>query len=140
LKDKLMPKQAAVASHTDVEIGARIRTARRERGLSQTRLGTAVGITFQQVQKYENGVNRVSVTRLCCIAEKLGLPLSYFVEGLGQQRRHTAAASDVLTPAVLLRTNDALKLVTAYHKIQSPVLRKRCVQLVQTLADKEERD
>ncbi len=59
-----MAKKAAVASQMDVEIGTRIRIARRERQLSQKALGTAVGITFQQMQKYEKGDNRVSVTRL----------------------------------------------------------------------------
>ena len=134
-----MPR-VAVASQMDVEIGTQIRIARRERGLSQTKLGTAVGITFQQMQKYEKGANRISVTRLYRIAEQLGLPLSYFVEGTKAQRRHGAAVSDVLTPAALLRTSDALKLITAFNKIQSSSVRKRCVLLVQAIADEAEPD
>jgi transcriptional regulator with XRE-family HTH domain len=134
-----MAKKAAVASQMDVEIGTRIRIARRERQLSQKALGTAVGITFQQMQKYEKGDNRVSVTRLYRIAEQLGLPLSYFVDGL-KPRRAEAASHNTLTPSELLKTSDALKLITAFNRIESSSLRKRCVELVQSLAQGQHPD
>jgi transcriptional regulator with XRE-family HTH domain len=133
-----MAQRAAVASQMDVEIGARIRIARRERHLSQRALGTAVGITFQQMQKYEKGDNRVSVTRLYRIAEQLGLPLTHFVDGLAPRRATTS--SGALTSGELLKTSDALKLITAFNRIESSSLRKRCVELVQSLAQGQHSD
>lgn len=66
----------------DQHVGQRMRRARKDRGLSQTQLGDALGITFQQVQKYERGFNRVSASKLFDAAQVLGLPVSFFFEGL----------------------------------------------------------
>ena len=82
----------------DAQIGQRIREARQPRGMTQEVLANGLGITFQQVQKYENGSNRISAARLYDIAQVLGLPISYFYEGAGPfvqsvNRRKARAAS-----------------------------------------------
>jgi transcriptional regulator with XRE-family HTH domain len=135
-----MTKRGTVVGQMDVEIGSRIRLARRARGYTQTTLGTAVGVTFQQMQKYETGKNRISVTRLHRIAEQLGMPLEHFTDGLEAKRAGTKTAAGALTPAKLLQTNDALRLITAFNKIKSAALRKHCVQLVQSLAREQNSD
>ncbi|HTT85335.1 MAG TPA: helix-turn-helix transcriptional regulator [Rhizomicrobium sp.] len=135
-----MSKHGTVTTPTDLEIGMRIRLARRQRGLSQSTLGNAVGITFQQMQKYEKGANRVSVTRLLKIAEQLGMPLAHFVEGLGSKRARDQNATHELTPAQLLQTNDALRLITAFNSIKSATVRRRCIELVQSLARERDAD
>ena len=67
----------------DHRIGERLRSRRLKMGLSQTALGIAAGVTFQQIQKYERGTNRISASRMIQFAEKLGVPPAYFVEGFG---------------------------------------------------------
>ena len=76
-----MAKSARGVGDLDTQIGQRIREARRAQGMSQTMLADALGITFQQVQKYENGGNRVSAARLYDIAQLLGMPIVFFYEG-----------------------------------------------------------
>src|SRR4028118_1271106 len=84
--------QTKSATEVDKQVGARIRARRQALQISQTALGEAAGITFQQVQKYENGGNRISTGRLAQIAETLEVPVAYFFDGLDS----TAAASDLL--------------------------------------------
>ena len=67
----------------DQRVGERLRSRRLKMGLSQTALGFAAGVTFQQIQKYERGTNRISASRMIQLAEKLGVPPAYFVEGFG---------------------------------------------------------
>lgn len=78
----------------DEFVGNRIREARLLRGISQERLGKALGLTFQQVQKYERGTNRVGASRLFDIAEILGVPVSYFFEGLEQRSEEELSITD----------------------------------------------
>jgi len=74
------------ANHVDAHVGARVRQRRGEIGLSQERLAQSLGIAFQQVQKYERGVNRISASRLFQIARALDVPVDYFFEGLDSER------------------------------------------------------
>ena len=83
----------------DIHVGARVRLRRTLLGMSQEKLGKALGLTFQQVQKYESGANRVSASRLLLIAETLGVPISYFFQGLD-----SANASHDETGAELTRS------------------------------------
>ena len=76
-----MSKSTRGVRDLDTQIGQRLKEARRAQGLSQTLLAHALGITFQQIQKYENGINRVSAARLYDIAQVLGMPITYFYEG-----------------------------------------------------------
>ncbi|HEX8417011.1 MAG TPA: helix-turn-helix transcriptional regulator [Methylobacterium sp.] len=120
-----MPKQT-----TDVDrlVGLRITALRKARGLSQTALGTAVGVTFQQVQKYEKGQNRVGAGRLREISRLLEVPVSAFFEedeGVG------GTQSDVFG---FLGTQGAIELLRAYATIEDDQLRRDVLALVRTAA------
>jgi transcriptional regulator with XRE-family HTH domain len=111
---KQAPAQpAGVKSPTDIdrEVGKRLRALREQAGMSQTALGERSGITFQQVQKYENGVNRVSIGRLIEFCEVLGTPASQILEGLSSTRQPKA---DPLQP---LRTERGVRLAKAWDRL-----------------------
>jgi transcriptional regulator with XRE-family HTH domain len=118
----------------DVEVGHRIRIERLSRGLSQTALANQLGVTFQQVQKYEKGVNRVGAGRLTKIAEVLGVPVSTFFSGKeildGEDPKDRGEAS----PLKLLTVSGAFRLLRAYGDIEDANLRRAIVDLVEQIA------
>lgn len=117
--------------HIDVEVGQRIRIERLTAGLSQTALADQLGVTFQQVQKYEKGVNRVGIGRLTKIAEVLDLPVSQlFGVNDGAVTEPSEATS---SPLKLLTTPGALRLLRAYGQIDDPKLRRSLVSMVERL-------
>lgn len=120
----MMPKQT-----TDVDrlVGLRITALRKARGLSQTALGTAVGVTFQQVQKYEKGQNRVGAGRLREIARLLEVPVSAFFE----EDDHGGTQSDVFG---FLSAQGAIELLRAYALIDDDQLRRDVLAIVRTAA------
>lgn len=115
---------------TDMHIGARIRMRRLMLGMSQTKLGDALNLTFQQVQKYEKGANRVGGSRLQQIAGVLQVEPAFFFEGgpivPGQKRVNGDAPSPAFVGAVL-STSDGLSLVEAFSKIKSSKVRRHLV-------------
>jgi len=118
----------------DVEVGHRIRIERLSRGLSQTALANQLGVTFQQVQKYEKGVNRVGAGRLTKIAEVLGVPVGSFFSGKemladGQAKDGAGEAS----PLKLLTVSGAFRLLRAYAEIEDTNLRRSIVDLVEQI-------
>jgi transcriptional regulator with XRE-family HTH domain len=115
----------------DAEIGRRVRTLRLQRGLSQTKLGDNLGLTFQQVQKYEKGVNRISAGRLQKIAEVLDAPITFFYAGHEENR---AKSDSVSMEFEFLQTGDAVRLVHAYSRIKHRGVQRRLVRLTETLA------
>jgi transcriptional regulator with XRE-family HTH domain len=116
----------------DAEIGQRVRTLRLERGLSQTELGKLISVTFQQVQKYEKGMNRISAGRLQRIAEVLGVPISFFFTGFD---KHESAAQDALgSEFSFLQTEGALRLARAYARIKQPGVRLHLLRLTEAIA------
>jgi len=120
----------------DVHVGSRIRLRRQLLGLSQERLGDALGLTFQQVQKYERGANRVSASRLFDLSTVLGVPISFFFDDISVEL--TAQVDDRLSDDGLnLASGDAEtnSLLEAYFKIASPTLRKRLRELIKSLGD-----
>lgn len=121
-----MPKRA---TEQDRIVGERIVALRKARGLSQTALGTAVGVTFQQVQKYEKGTNRVGAGRLQEIARLLEVPVSaFFDEGDG-------AAGDVQTEVFsFLRTPGAIDLLRAFDAIEDDQKRREVLAIVRSAA------
>jgi len=130
----MMPKQT-----TDVDrlVGIRITALRKARGLSQTALGTAVGVTFQQVQKYEKGQNRVGAGRLQEIARLLDVPVSaFFDETEGGEPNQD---SDVFG---FLRAHGAVELLRAFAAIEDDGLRRETLAIVRTAArlDRSRRD
>ncbi|MFP6758698.1 MAG: helix-turn-helix domain-containing protein [Alphaproteobacteria bacterium] len=120
----------------DVHVGARVRFKRKLLGLSQADLGKAVGLTFQQIQKYESGANRVSASRLYQVASILDVPVSFFFEDMpseitGGKRQ----ASD--SPVIDSQTT---KFIGAYLAVQDDQVRKRVRDLVKMLARDQERE
>jgi transcriptional regulator with XRE-family HTH domain len=118
----------------DIEVGHRIRIERLARGLSQTALANQLGVTFQQVQKYEKGVNRVGAGRLTKIAEVLGIEVSTFfgakeIAGTGEAKEEGAAS-----PLKLLTVSGAFRLLRAYGDIEDSNLRRAIVELVEQIS------
>ena len=125
---------------TDKHVGSRVRMRRMMLGMSQEKLGVALGITFQQVQKYEKGANRISASRLQHIAQLLHAPVHFFFEGAphepGQPRENGVAASPAYVSA-FLATADGLALVKAFTALKDSKLRRSIVLLVRGIAGDE---
>lgn len=112
----------------DVSVGERLRQARKARGLSQVALGEAIGISFQQVQKYERGSNRVSASKLAQAALYLGLPIQYFFSEISQLLAGGTGASDPLI-AELAGDSRAVALLTAWRRL-SPARRSLIADMI----------
>jgi transcriptional regulator with XRE-family HTH domain len=118
----------------DVHVGARIRMRRKELGLSQDGLAEALGVTFQQVQKYERGSNRVSASRLYQVARRMKVPIAYFFSGISQEVCE-ASDAEAIEQSVnsFLMTPEGFDIVRRFPKVPAP-LRRRVLELVRTLA------
>jgi transcriptional regulator with XRE-family HTH domain len=116
----------------DVHVGKRIRHRRWMVGMTQQQLAERVGIKFQQIQKYETGMNRVSASRLWDIADALEVPVSFFFEGLEQKSPKAEGARNV--PADILADKEALELVRSYYAIPE-TQRRRLFELARVLSD-----
>jgi len=128
---------------TDKHVGARVRMRRMMLGMSQEKLGDALGLTFQQVQKYEKGANRIGASRLQQISQILQVPVSFFFEGApnapGHQPDGLAEAPSPAYVADFLATSDGLSLTKAFMGIKDAKLRRRIVDLVEQIAGSGER-
>jgi len=124
----------------DLHVGGRIRMRRKVLGVSQERLAEALGLTFQQVQKYERGSNRVSASKLYEIARFLGSPISYFFEGLADPTSGEAAVVDGPEQMMhdFLMTSEGLELAAVFPKIPRGRVRRRVLDLIRSLAGEEE--
>jgi transcriptional regulator with XRE-family HTH domain len=122
---------------TDCYVGARVRMRRMMLGLTQQKLGEALGLTFQQVQKYEKGTNRIGASRLQQIAQILQVPESFFFEGgpnaLTKLPKDTREAPSPNYVADFLASPDGFALCKAFMNIQDAVLRRRIVDLVEKI-------
>ena len=116
----------------DVHVGKRIRHRRWINGTTQQQLAEAVGIKFQQIQKYETGMNRVSASRLWDIAKVLGVDVSFFFEGLNAQDAPARDKQDM--PDDLLTDKEALNLLRSYYAIPANQ-RRRLFELAKVLSD-----
>ena len=124
----------------DKHVGSRLRMRRKMLGMSQEKLGEAIGLTFQQVQKYEKGTNRISASRLQHISHILQVPVPFFFEGAPHQPGQPRGAGGPASPAYVsefLSSTDGLALVKAFTKIKEAKLRRRVVQLVEEIAGDE---
>lgn len=123
----------------DKHVGARLRMRRMLVGMSQEKLGQAVGITFQQVQKYEKGTNRVSASRMHQIGQVLGVPVEFFYEGasaLGSDQAGFAESPGASYQAEnLLSTSEGIQLMRAFTRIADPRVRRKIVDLAEVLAE-----
>lgn len=123
----------------DVHVGSRIRVRRLMLGLSQEKLASGLGLTFQQVQKYEKGTNRVGASRLQHIAGILNIPISYFfAEGDNSLLAKPTVVGDVDAITAFLSSQQGMDLNKAFVKLENPKIRQRVVQLVATIARNEE--
>lgn len=123
-------------SGIDRIVGQRIRWRRKELRLTQEKLGELLNLTFQQVQKYEKGVNRVSAGRLYELSTVLDVPITYFFEGAEAYLEHEAAqfAEDRNDAQVPVMTSEILDLIAAFQKIEDAALRKSLLATVQAAA------
>jgi transcriptional regulator with XRE-family HTH domain len=130
----------------DVHVGSRVRLRRTMLGMSQEKLGAAIGLTFQQVQKYERGANRIGASRLFELSKVLDVPVSFFFDDMtsevaGSTGGHAMAGLSEDGPAYeadTLAKRETLELVRAYYKIKNPKVRKRVFELTKVLAKSEE--
>jgi transcriptional regulator with XRE-family HTH domain len=126
-----------VPNPVDVHVGARVRTRRLLIGMNQETLARALGLTFQQVQKYEGGANRVSASRLSQIADILGVPISYFFNDLepdgGEPSQHDAEARE------RLQRPETIELIRSYYAISNQEIRRQFLEMVKTVAQSQQR-
>jgi transcriptional regulator with XRE-family HTH domain len=126
----------------DKHVGSRVRMRRVLIGMSQERLGDALGLTFQQVQKYEKGINRIGASRLQQISNILGMPIEFFFDGApsGDTRPVEGfnEVSDTPYVADFLASNEGVQLNRAFLRIRDPKLRRRVVDLVTAIAGEDE--
>ena len=121
----------------DKYVGSRVRLRRMMLAMSQEKLGDALGLTFQQVQKYEKGTNRIGASRLQHISHILQIPVPFFFEGAPQLPGQPQGIGEAPWPAYVsefLATIDGLALTTAFMKIKEPRLRRGIVALVEEIA------
>ena len=117
----------------DVEVGRRVRSRRLECRLSQSDLADRIGVTFQQVQKYENGANRIGASRLERISEALEVPISFFFgDSTGWQGREQNSGPESIL--VFLQTSRSVRFVKAFHKIKGRKARQLLVEFAEQLA------
>jgi len=137
-------------SPIDIHVGGRIRLRRTLMGMSQERLGEALGLTFQQVQKYERGVNRVGASRLFDLSRVLDVSISFFFDDMPEPiagvhgNHHTtrvaggfAEAQDGFGADEALNRRETLELVRAYYRITEPAVRKRVFELIKSMGPTE---
>jgi transcriptional regulator with XRE-family HTH domain len=126
-----------IANPVDKHVGSRIRMRRLMLGMSQEKLGNGLGLTFQQVQKYEKGTNRIGAGRLQLISQLLQVPLPFFFEGAPHLPGQPSGIGPAPSPAYVfnfLATSDGLALTKAFMQIKQASLRRRIVYLVEEIA------
>ncbi len=126
---------------TDIHVGKRLRLRRTILGLSQDAIGTAIGVTFQQIQKYERGINRIGSSRLHDFSRILNVPVSYFFDEMEKPANASAQAAGVAEDAApafeheKMSSRETLELMRAYYRISDPRVRKKVFDLIKSLAD-----
>jgi transcriptional regulator with XRE-family HTH domain len=123
---------------TDIHVGARVRMRRLMLSMSQEKLGAGLGLTFQQVQKYEKGTNRIGASRLQHISRILQVPISFFFEDAPKVPEALAGNGAAPSPTYVsdfLATSDGLALTKAFMRIKQPKIRRNIVHVVEEIAD-----
>jgi len=121
----------------DRHVGSRVRMRRMMLGMSQEKRGDALDLTFQQVQKYEKGTNRIGASRLQNIAHTLQVPVAFFFEGAPSGTAHSTGMGEAPSPAYIsdfLASSEGLALTKAFMRIKDPKVRRRVVDLVEAIA------
>jgi transcriptional regulator with XRE-family HTH domain len=130
-----VPKKQA--NPVDIQVGNRVRIRRMLIGMSQEKLGEMLGLTFQQVQKYEKGVNRIGAGRLFDVARILGVPIDYFYEGIAAPSAGESPGEGAPPVMEFVSSGEGLQLSLAFMKIKDAKVRKRFLDLVKSLAEEE---
>jgi transcriptional regulator with XRE-family HTH domain len=139
-------RNARRANLVDEHVGTRVRLRRMLLGMSQEKLGECLGLTFQQVQKYEKGVNRIGASRLFDLAQVLGVPVQFFYDELtasaaGSTQANGFAERPTESYVVdFLSSRDGLELNKAFARITDPKVRRSVIELVRSLAGSEASD
>ena len=128
----------------DIHVGGRVRLRRMLVGLSQEKLGTSMGLTFQQIQKYEKGVNRIGASRLFRLSQVLDVPVQFFFDGMPPMQGSVATGmAEPKQEAFLyefLNTRDGLELNRAFVKVTNADMRKAVIELVRSLGRNQAKD
>ena len=135
-----MNQSVRAPNPVDVHVGTRVRLRRTLLGMTQTGLGDAIGLTFQQVQKYERGVNRIGSSRLFDLARVLDVPINFFFDEMPKEVASKSGAvssgptegAEAFDPDIVSK-RETLELVRAYYKIENPQVRKRLFEMVKAL-------
>ena len=127
----------AAGKEINLHVSKRVRAARNAAGLSQEAVANRLGVTFQQVQKYEKGTNRIGASRLQQISRTLGVPVAFFFEGAPNLEETEGFGEGASPPYVaeFLSTAEGLSLTRAFTKIRDARVRRRIVELVEALAE-----
>ena len=128
-------KTAKRPNPTDVYVGSRIRMRRKMLSLSQEKLGEKLGITFQQIQKYEKGTNRVGASRLQAMSDALEVPVAYFFPDSSSEAHHGVKEEGAAFMMDFMSTSEGLDLSRAFTRIKSPKVRRKVVELVRALGE-----
>lgn len=133
---------AKAPNPVDKYVGSRVRMRRIMLGMSQEKLGEALDLTFQQIQKYEKGTNRIGASRLQQIADILQVPVSFLFEGgpTASAHNHNGNGASPAYVADFLATSEGLALTRAFTRISDPKLRRSVVDLVEQIALRESPD
>jgi transcriptional regulator with XRE-family HTH domain len=126
----------------DRHVGTRLRMRRVQAGLSQEKLGEALGITFQQVQKYEKGTNRIGASRLQLAAKVLNVPVNFFFEGSdagAELQPELADSGPDDSVASFARTAEGVQLISAFLRVKEPKLRKKIIDLISAMDAEDKR-
>lgn len=122
----------------DVHVGSRVRMRRKLLGMSQEKLGKALGLTFQQIQKYEKGANRIGSSRLYKLSHIMDVPVGYFFEDMQEETVKRARGLSTVGSEAFeqdkLAEHETLELVRAYYKITDPKVRKKTFELIKAFA------
>lgn len=142
-------KTKGVPDHVDRHVGKRLRVRRSLLGISQEKLADAVGVTFQQIQKYERGTNRVSASRLLRFSQILQVPVDYFYENLAaeddqgrglfgmadnEQEAFDSESGGKIAEENLMEQKETLELVRSYYSVKDPKVRKDILKFIKTMA------
>src|SRR5580765_2586972 len=130
-----VPKKQA--NPIDIQVGNRVRIRRMLIGMSQERLGDLLGLTFQQVQKYEKGVNRIGAGRLFEMSRILNVPVDFFYEGVNAAPAHSGEEGQGPPVMEFVSSGEGMQLSLAFMKIKDAKVRKRVLDLVKSLAEEE---
>ena len=124
-------KTKGIPDNIDKHVGTQLRSRRKVIGLSQEKLAEHIGVTFQQIQKYERGTNRISASRLYSFSKIMDVPIDYFYEGLNGE---VVTSSDI--PANVLHSRETLNLIRQYYNLKSNKTRKFLFTIIKGLEQK----